>query len=180
MNVVDKKDNKEILKKWFIHTILWFFAMISIITVFKCFVQINFIPSESMEPLLKKGDIVICMRYEVKSIKRYDVVTFNAPDNSKQIYIKRVIGLPGDEILVKDGTVSVNGLKIKDDFVKSMKDTSGDGVYIVPKNKYFVMGDNRDNSFDSRFWEDHYVSKQDMKAVAKAKIYPFSRIKKIV
>ncbi len=92
-----------------------------------------------MERTLHIGDILIGTRYDAKKVKRYDVMVFIPPDHPNTYYIKRVIGLPGETITVKDG--NVYGQKLKSSFVNGEMDSSGDGVYNVPKDHYFMMGD---------------------------------------
>ena len=97
-------------------------------------------------------------------INRYDIVVFQYPDDPSELFIKRVIGLPGDKIEIENGSVYANGKKLRDDFVKNRSYDSG--TYVVPKNSYFMMGDNRPNSIDSRFWNNHFVKKDAIKAKA--------------
>lgn len=149
-----------------------------IIFTFKVVFMVCVIPSQSMENTLKVGDILIGTRYDRKSIKRYDIMAFAAPDDPNTDYIKRVIGLPGETIIVKDGNVYADGKKLHSDFIKETMNTSGDGVYHVPEGHYFMMGDNRNDSKDSRFWKHKYVSADAMKCHARVRIFPFKRMTK--
>ncbi len=149
---------------------------IAIMITFKLIFMICLVPSVSMENTLKAGDILIGTRFDRKNIKRYDLMAFEMPDHPSQLYIKRVIGLPGETIVVKDGRVYADGKKLRSDFVKGTMNSSGDGVYHVPEGHYFMMGDNRNNSFDSRFWKHKYVSVDAMKCHAHLRVYPFKRI----
>lgn len=149
-----------------------------IITLFKTVFMLCIIPSASMERTLHIGDILIGTRYDAKKVKRYDVMVFIPPDHPNTYYIKRVIGLPGETITVKDGNVYADGQKLKSSFVNGEMDSSGDGVYNVPKDHYFMMGDNRNNSEDSRFWAHKYVSIKNMTCHARRIVYPFERFGK--
>ena len=124
------------------------------------------IPSGSMENTIQIGDFAVGSRLNTKDIQRYDIVTFDSPDNPKITYIKRVIGLPGETVIVQNGEVWVDGEKLDDSFVKESMNDSGDGTYVVPEGCYFMMGDNRHNSLDSRYWgfvpEDHIVGRPAM------------------
>lgn len=125
--------------------------------VFRTYVaEARWIPSESMMPTLKVGDhlIVDKIAYKIEGIKRGDIVIFNPPPTAQldeKVLIKRVVGLPGETIAVKNGSVLINGTPIEEPYI-SEKPRSDFGPYLIPNNEVFVMGDNRNNSFDSRFW----------------------------
>lgn len=103
---------------------------------------------ESMNPTLKDKDIMILNKidYRFNDIKRFDIVVVDNPD---EYLIKRVIGLPGDKIVYKNNKLYVNGKYIKENF---KHEKTEDFKYNVPNNKYYVMGDNRINSLDSRYF----------------------------
>lgn len=149
-----------------------------IITLFKTVFMLCVIPSGSMEKTLLIGDILIGTRYDAENVKRYDVMVFTPPDHPETYYIKRVIGLPGETITVKDGNVYADGRKLKSSFVNGEMDNSGDGVYHVPAGHYFMMGDNRNNSEDSRFWAHKYVNRKSMVCHARHIVFPFERFGK--
>lgn len=120
----------------------------------------GYIPSESMEPTLKNGQNVIVKRnsYKIKEVERGDIIVFVS--NKKDI-VKRVIGLPGDKVEIKDDRVYINGALYDESY--SCGDTESEqNEYQVPDNKYFVLGDNRENSDDSRLWSDPYVDRKDI------------------
>ena len=114
--------------------------------------MLNFIPSGSMEGTIRTGDFVLGTRYDIGEgdIERYDILVFALPDEPDTVYIKRVIGLPGETVVVCDGSVYADGVRLDDSFVKNPMNTKGDGTYVVPDGCYFVMGDNRNQSDDSR------------------------------
>jgi len=119
-------------------------------------VQPYFIPSASMEPTLMVGDKVLVnkLAYDFHSIHRGDVVVFKRPphDYSANItdLIKRVIGLPGDSISANGGSVDINGHPLKEPWLPKGVTTSNFGPVTIPAGEYFVMGDNRGDSDDSR------------------------------
>ncbi|MCJ7855470.1 signal peptidase I [Lachnospiraceae bacterium NSJ-143] len=120
------------------------------------------VPTGSMENTIMPGDRIIALRltYYFSEPQRGDIVVFKYPDDESTLYVKRVIGLPGETVEVKDGKVYINGADkpLNDDFVKD--EPVGDyGPYEVPEDCYFMMGDNRNNSLDSRFWVNKYVQK---------------------
>lgn len=129
----------------------------------------GYIPSESMENTLMKGNRFLGNRLAYKSgktPKRYDVIVFYAPDAPGTIYIKRVIGLPGEKIEVKNGEVYADGKRTSLSFIKEPMDKDENLSFKVPTGHYFVMGDNRNDSFDSRYWDNPYVPEKNI--IAKA------------
>ncbi len=153
------------------------FAVI-ILILFHTTFMLSLIPSSSMEHTIEKNNIVFSTRYDVEEedIERFDILVFIPPDDPDITYIKRVVGLPGETIEVKDGKVYTNGMELDDSFIKEPQNQMGDGVYRVPENSYFFMGDNRNNSRDSRFWDTPYVPIDDIQAKAKFIIFPFTDI----
>ena len=150
--------------------------ILAIVVIFNKVLMLNLIPSGSMEQTIMTGDIVIATRYDVDEIERFDIVVFIPPDNRDTYYIKRVIGLPGETVLVYDGDVYIDGLKIDNSFIPEPMGRSGDGEYVVPEGCYFMMGDNRNHSLDARYWTNKFVPKEDILAKAKFIVFPFSRI----
>jgi signal peptidase I len=132
--------------------------------------QAFYIPSASMEPTLKKGDRVLVnkLSYDLHDIHRGDIVVFQLPTSVDPAHpedqwvvgpdgyrdlIKRAIGLPGDTIETRDGIVYINGKKLDEPWLPKgvSTDTPPITKRVVPKDHIFVMGDNRDNSADSRY-----------------------------
>ncbi|MDO5136175.1 MAG: signal peptidase I [Eubacteriales bacterium] len=127
------------------------------------------IPSESMENTMMTGDRIIGSRLAYKLGKdpeRLDIVIFYAPDLEKTPYIKRIIGLPGDCVEIKGGKVYVNGEELEEPYIREEMDEEEDMEFHVPEGQYFMLGDNRNVSLDSRYWEDPFVEKEEI--IAKA------------
>jgi signal peptidase I len=169
--MANKKETKSTIK-YFVCLSLTIAAII----VLNLFVIVNaYIPSESMYNTLQKKDLIIASRieYEHNDPQRGDIIIFNSTQVSKDEpqLIKRIIGLPGDTIEIKQGNVYVNGTLLKENYALKDKFTS-QTKYVVPENCYFVMGDNRANSYDSRYWKDPYVKRSDIIGKAKFKYYP--------
>lgn len=137
-----------------------------ILIVFKLIIINGFIPSESMQPTLNIGDGIVANRlaYVSASPRRGDVIVFNTDEYSGDYLIKRVVGLPGDVIDLKGGCVYVNGCKLVEDYAHgvTMPSLSGISHYEVPEDSVFLLGDNREFSADSRWWENPYVSYDDI------------------
>ena len=133
------------------------------------------VPTGSMENTIMCGNRLFGNRlaYRFEKPKRGDVIIFKFPDDEtgKTNYIKRVIGLPGETVNIVDGTVYVDGKQIKEDYLKEEPQGSF-GPFEVPENSYFVMGDNRNNSNDARFWENTYVTEDKIIAKAVIKYWP--------
>lgn len=153
-----------------------------IVASFICFLLLNNyvaeareIPSGSMIPTIKIGDrlIVEKLSYRFGDVKRGDIIVFSPPQQlaMKDDLIKRVIGLPGDVIEVKKAVVYVNGKPLKENYVLE-EPNQNFGPYEVPENSYFVMGDNRNNSYDSRFWGT--VPRGSIKGKAAFIYFPFN------
>lgn len=150
-------------------------------------VQAFKIPSGSMEDTLAIGDHLLVNKFiygtkvpfsdkrilKIRDPRRGDVIVFEYPEDPSKDFIKRVIGTPGDIVEGKDKKVYVNGKpyenphevhKEKDIIPKEMNPRDTFGPVTVPPNSFFVMGDNRDRSYDSRFWK--FVSKDKIKGLA--------------
>lgn len=139
------------------------------------------IPSESMEPTLQVGDRLLGWKLYL-SVGRGDVVVFWS-DEEDMYLIKRVIGLPGETVSLKDGYVYIDGEKLEepwlpDDVVgKTFNSTGGlDFDYgKVPEKCYFLLGDNRMYSYDCRFFLNRFINSTEIKAKAIFRYYPFDR-----
>ena len=150
-------------------------ACVAFITLFvnsKILLWAN-VPTGSMIPTIEEHSLVLGTRYDTDEINRYYIAIFKYPDDESQIYIKRVIGLPGETILIRDGVVYADGNRLEDDFVAEL--SNDDGEYEVPEGCYFMMGDNRSNSVDSRFWVNKYVEEDKILAIAKFTVYPITK-----
>lgn len=122
-------------------------AVIAVLLYMLLYIQVfrfSVVPSESMLDTIGKNDIVVSTSiYE--SVDRYDIVIFK---QSGRLLIKRIIGMPGDTLTFKDGDVYANGTKLEDGF--TLGNTYSDKSVTIPAGCYFVLGDNRENSSDSR------------------------------
>jgi len=150
-------------------------------------VQAFKIPSGSMLQTLLIGDHILVNKFiygtkmpfsdkrilEIKKPQRGDIVVFKYPEDPDRDFIKRIIAVEGDIIEARNRVVLVNGVRLNEPYIQHTDSTqkAGDieprdnfGPHLMPKNKYFVMGDNRDQSYDSRYWG--YVDMKDIKGKA--------------
>jgi signal peptidase I len=142
--------------------------------------EARYIPSESMLPTLEVNDRLIIEKisYHFKAPQRGDVVVFNPTktlqeQNFKDAFIKRVIGLPGEKVEVKNGTVFVNGQPLAEKYIEEEPNYNY-GPVEVPDNQYLVLGDNRNNSYDSHYWG--FVPRENLIGKAAVRFWPPNRI----
>lgn len=167
---------KESTKKSILEYIKAFAIAIVVVIFCNNVVIINAsVPSSSMEDTIEPGDRLIGFRlsYLFDEPERGDVIIFKYPDDETRTFIKRVIGLPGETVEIRDGKVYVDDAEVplEEEYIKDAPE--GDyGPYEVPEDSYFVMGDNRNHSLDSRFWENHFVNEDKILAKAIFEYYP--------
>ncbi len=150
------------------------YVKIIVISLIVALLLINFviinarIPSGSMENGISEGDRLIGFRlaYVFSEPKRGDVAIFKFPDDESQTFIKRIIGIPGDLVEIKDGELYINGDLIQEDYIKEPMRKENFGPYVVPPDSYFCLGDNRNDSKDSRYWDNPFVTKEQLLAKA--------------
>ena len=139
-------------------------------------VEAFYIPSESMVPTLRVGDRVLVNKfiYRFTEPQRGDIVVFKSVEGDNEDLIKRVVGVPGDKISVRRGKLFVNGEPQKEPYVnKKFPDRSFFAPKTVPKDHVFVMGDNRANSRDSRFFGP--VPDENIEGEAFLRFWPLDR-----
>ena len=128
-----------------------------------------------MSPSIQKGEkhLVNRLIYQIKGPSRYDVIVFKSDDKTGNYYVKRVIGLPGETVEIKDGKVYIDGSEtaLDDSFIPEKMQGSF-GPYTVPDNCYFMLGDNRNDSKDSRFWKNTFVRFDQIVGKAVVRYYP--------
>lgn len=111
------------------------------------------IPSDSMELTLLKNDYIVTLNYghPPRRPKRFDVIVFKDPEDHTGCAVKRVVGLPGDEVAIHDGAVFINGEYLSEPYVLERPVYTYESQ-VVPEDGYFVLGDNRNRSSDSSLW----------------------------
>ncbi len=160
-----------------IKPLLPYIIIIAVVLFIKAFIVTPIkVNGESMYPTLEEGDIMILNKtaYYFNKPKRFDIVVVDMPD---EYLIKRVIGLPGEQIEYKDNTLYVDGKKVKENFEHGKTDDFNIkklGSDTVPEGYYLVMGDNRGNSLDSR--ELGFMKEEQLLGRTSLIILPFNRI----
>lgn len=155
---VNSKFKKFIAESW--DLIKFAVLALAIVVPIRLWIAQPFVVSgESMYPTFNNGQYLIVdeISYITGNINRGDVVVFRYPNDPKRFFIKRIIGLPNEKIIVKDDSVTIInkenplGLKLTEPYINE-KIFGPTGEYITKDDEYFVMGDNRNRSSDSRFW----------------------------
>ncbi|MBI4159998.1 signal peptidase I [Candidatus Wolfebacteria bacterium] len=165
---------------------LWEVAEVGIIAVLTVFIVRNFlvqpflVSGASMEPAFQSGDYLLIdeLAYRFRAPERGEVVVFRYPGNESVYYIKRLIGLPGEKVLFADGKVRVSnkefpqGFFLDESYLSAHMPTSGEEV--VLKDEYFVMGDNRPYSYDSRSWGP--LPKSEIVGLVRFRLWPLNKV----
>lgn len=172
---MDWLDIKEFIKDSFVY-ILIFIVVLLIVIYLVSFTQVI---GPSMSNTLNDKDITIVFKanYKIFEVSRGDIISFKYKDT--KYLIKRVIGLPGDQIEYIDGKLYINDNLYEEEYIDVNKNkTDFNMLYeIIPDNEYFVLGDNRDNSLDSR--KIGFIKKDDIIGKIVFRIFPFNGIKYI-
>ena len=136
------------------------------------------VPSGSMESTIMTNSRMMGLRvtYWFSDPQRGDIIVFKYPDDPSQNFVKRVIGTPGDVVEIKGGVTYVNGEVLDEPYLNETPKVKDYGPYEVPEGCYFCMGDNRNNSNDSRFWTNTYVPREYVLGKALFVYWPLSRI----
>jgi signal peptidase I len=185
---------KSVVREW-LESIVIAFLLAMVIRTFV--VQAFKIPTGSMRMTLQEGDLILVNKFiygakvpffkfslpALREPKRGDVIVFIYPEDKKKDFIKRLVGLPGDTVEIKGGSIYVNDKPLEEPIFKQIYyynrgDFGADGQKIVvPENSYFVLGDNSLSSKDSRYWG--FVPKEDLLGKAIAIYWPIRRIRAI-
>ena len=176
-----KPKEKVDIKREILSYVILLAVVAGVVLIINTFFLINAkIPSGSMENTIMENDQIFGNRLAYKlggDPQRMDIIIFKYPDDESKLFIKRIIGLPGETVEVVDGRVYINGsnTSIDDSFCKETP--LGDfGPYTVPADSYFVMGDNRNHSNDSRLWTNKSVRRDQIVGKAFLRYWPLNKI----
>ena len=176
------EEKKGDMRKEVVSWIRMFVIVIAVVFVLTQFVIINVrVPSGSMENTIMTKDRLIGFRfsYWFDEPQRGDIILFSYPVDEKQTYIKRVIGLPGETVEIRDGKIYIDGSSepLEEDYLKETWTWENDGyTFKVPEGCYFVLGDNRNDSEDGRFWAQ--IALNTGKAATAEEAEQYSYVKK--
>jgi len=156
-------------------------ALVLALTVRYFLVQPFFVEGASMEPNFESGEYLLIdeVSYRFKPIGRGDIIVFHYPLDTSKYYIKRIIGFPGETVEVKDGKIIIyndanpNGAVLNEDYLPKNLVTNGQTKKKMGADEYFVLGDNRQVSSDSRVWGP--LPKSDIVGRVWIRVWPFSR-----
>lgn len=157
----------------FIKTIIPYAIIVAVVILIRTFVLTPVIVSgTSMDDTLKNGELLLLKKYD-KNFERFDIVVFDYGDSK---LVKRIIGLPGETLEYKDGILYINGKETEDPFASSTKDfkLTDLNIDVIPEDYYFVMGDNRSNSSDSRIIGP--ISKDTINGTTSFSLWPFGTV----
>lgn len=174
MQIMDKKEKKEGgiggIIALFLPSLLACFILIFVL-------KPTVISGHSMERTFQDKDYLFLnkLAYITEEPNRGDIIVFKAPEITKDLIVKRIIAVGGDHVSVQDGVTQVNGIAINENYIK--ESFSGPNVdRVIPEGSFFVMGDNRNYSLDSRFSEMGLVEKNQIVGKALIRVYPFNNI----
>ncbi|MDO5550511.1 MAG: signal peptidase I [Lachnospiraceae bacterium] len=138
------------------------------------------VPSGSMENTIMTDDRVIGSRltYRFSDPERGDIAIFHFPDDESIYYVKRIIGLPGDTVDIINGAVYLNGSEtpLEEPYLKEAMLPEEDMHFEVPEDSYFMMGDNRNFSYDARYWNNHFVKRDKIIAKVMFRYWPLTEM----
>ncbi len=161
----------------FVYGLLLFLVCLAVIFFVA---QKTVVEGGSMLPTLADGDnlIVDKLSYRFTEPRRYDIIVFHYPEEEDSYYIKRVIGLPGETVLIEDGQIYIDGVLLEENYGNAPIENPGRAISLITlgEDEYFVLGDNRKVSADSRDPAVGNVSRDQIVGKAFVCIYPFDRI----
>lgn len=167
---------KYFVKEWVIPVLI---ALVIVLLLNKFIFILVTVPSGSMETTIMPGDrLYINKLFDIKDVKRGDILVFESDELVEKRLVKRVIGLPGETVEVKyDGSVYINGEKLDEPYVTNMEGISK--VFTVPENHYLFFGDNRPSSNDARRWNSPYIEESKIIGSVAFRFFPLNRIGKV-
>lgn len=159
-DVVAGDEWKEGIKYYIVPALITLFLLKVVFNVF-------FVPSGSMVPTIKENSLHLTWRlpyiFGNPEPERGDIVVFRKDDDKRNL-VKRVIGISGDKVRISGGMVYINGSPAEEPYLPEGTYTEGEGTYLVPDGMVILLGDNRNDSVDSRYWTTPYISVKNIRA----------------
>lgn len=173
-----KQTTWKIVKEIYDWSMVLLIALVASLFIKNTVVASAEVPTGSMEETVMTGSRIFVNRlvYISEDPQRGDIVAFTYPDDGKSLYLKRIMGLPGEVIEGKDGRIYINGVQIQD-YVENSGEIDF-GPYEIPQNCYFMMGDNRNNSWDSRYWNNKFVEREEIMGKVSLEYFPEIKVLK--
>ena len=161
--------------------VVYFLIVVAVMVfVVKFIGQRTVVIGDSMQTTLSDGDNLITdkITYRFKDPKRFDIVVFPFKENTSKLLIKRIIGMPGETVQIKNGKVYINGYELQENYGIAVMNDAGlaSEPILLGEDEYFVLGDNRNNSQDSRFSSVGNVSRSDLIGRAWVRLWPLDKI----
>lgn len=159
---------------------LIFIAFVAVFVIRNFLVQPFLVSGASMAPTYEHGDYLLIdeLTYRVRAPVRGEVVVFRYPKDESIFFIKRIVGLPGERVIIREGRVWVlrdgERMELDEPYLIGTSRTLGSFDAALGADEYFVLGDNRPNSFDSRTWGS--VPRKDIIGIARLRLYPFDKV----
>lgn len=184
----EMEEREEARKKLIREIVIWIVEILAVILLSYVIVAFGMVKTsmvgESMSPTLADSESIIVnkLSYRFKSPKRFDVIVFKQNGNEHSYYnIKRVVGLPGETIQIKDGTIYINGELLEEEYNVEPMNNGGlaKEAITLDAGEYFVLGDNRNGSEDSRYANVGAIIKEDIVGKAWIRVNPFQFVSKI-
>ena len=179
-----KKDYEEDTFDWkseLKSTLLTMVVAVVVVVVLRAFVIVNaVVPTGSMENTIMPGDHLLGLRSAIimSEYERGDIIFFLFPDDETQHYVKRIIGLPGEKVVINNGKIYIDDSEVpleepylKEEWVSA----TGPYEFNIPEDSYLVLGDNRNGSADARYWRNPYVAEDKIIGKAIFTYFPFGR-----
>ena len=161
--------------------VVYFLIVVDVMVfVVKFIGQRTVVIGDSMQTTLSDGDNLITdkITYRFRDPKRFDIVVFPFKENTSKLLIKRIIGMPGETVQIKNGKVYINGYELQENYGIAVMNDAGlaSEPILLGEDEYFVLGDNRNNSQDSRFSSVGNVSRSDLIGRAWVRLWPLDKI----
>ncbi len=157
-------------------------ALVTVFLIRSFLIQPFLVSGSSMEPNFSSGDYLLIdeISYRLREPHRGEVIVFHYPKDKSTYYIKRVIGLPGEKIIVKNGEIRIvntenpKGLVLDEGYLPGTVETIGTEERRLNEDEYFVLGDNRQYSFDSRSWGN--LNENEIVGLVRVRLWPFNKV----